>query len=243
MRNPDGYFLDPSDSGSNDYVYRQVSKIGEGTTCHDEGDSTNMPVIGDRSDLEVTLNCEAFRCDFEWDVTFGCQELGVLTTSTNGGLQVLSDVDDTLKCANPSTTCDSIASCTLEGTIKSYLSGIDRRLEHKEMYPGAAELLLGLALGPEDGNGGQYSPSKAMLLSARPREGQFALAIDQDSELNMYMESTGDRLNYTYWGINTDSSFYGTLFDGTSFKEFGQSKILHLYSRCFYSLKTCLSRS
>jgi len=183
-----------------------------------------LPVIGDQTTIKVSLNCEAVICDFQWDVQFGCAELGVLTTSTDGGLQVLSDVDDTITCANPSTTCDSIASCTLEGTVSHYLAGIDRRMEHKEMYPGVGELMLGLGLGPNDGNDGQYVPAKPMMLSARPREAQLVLAIDQDSELNVYLESAGDRLNHTNWGVNTDSSMYGTIFDGTSFKEFGETK-------------------
>eukprot|EP00562_Extubocellulus_spinifer_P035751 CAMPEP_0178703776 /NCGR_PEP_ID=MMETSP0699-20121125/13762_1 /TAXON_ID=265572 /ORGANISM="Extubocellulus spinifer, Strain CCMP396" /LENGTH=536 /DNA_ID=CAMNT_0020350949 /DNA_START=182 /DNA_END=1792 /DNA_ORIENTATION=+ len=208
------------------YVYRQASEIDQGTTCY-EADPDVLPVIGDQSAIEVKLNCEAVICDFQWDVQFGCAELGVLTSSTDGGVQVLSDVDDTITCASPTTTCDSIASCTLEGTIKWYLSGIDRRLEHKEMYPGVAELMLGLALGPGGGNDGEYSPAKAMMLSARPREAQLLLAIDQDSELNVYLENAGDRWNYTNWGANTDSSFYGTIFDGTSFKEFGQTKARH----------------
>ena len=205
------------------YIYRQASEIDQGTTCY-EADPDVLPVIGDQTTIKVTLNCEAVICDFQWDVQFGCADLGVLTTSVDGGLQVLSDVDDTIACASPTTTCDFIPACTLEGTISHYLAGIDRRLEHKEMYPGVAELMLGLALGPKDGNEGQYTPAKPMMLSARPREAQLVLAIDQDSELNVYAESAGDRLNYTNWGVNTDSSMYGTIFDGTSFKEFGETK-------------------
>ena len=65
-------------------------------------------------------------------------------------------------------------------------------MEHKEMYPGVGELMLGLGLGPNDGNDGQYVPAKPMMLSARPREAQLVLAIDQDSELNVYLESGFD---------------------------------------------------
>jgi len=205
------------------YIYRQASEVDQGTKCY-EADPDVLPVVGDQTTIKVSLNCESVICKFQWDVEFGCAELGVLTKSTGGGLQVLSDVDDTITCASPSTTCDSIPSCTLEGTISHYLAGIDRRLEHKEMYPGVAELMIGLALGSKDGNGGQHVPAKPMMLSARPREAQNLLAIDQDSELNIYAESAGDRLNHTNWGVNIDSSMYGTIFDGTSFTEFGETK-------------------
>ena len=197
------------------YIYRQAS--AQGTKCY-EADPSVLPVIGDQNTIKVTLNCEAVICDFQWDVQFGCAELGVLTTSTDGGLQVLSDVDDTIACASPS-TCDSIPSC-----VSYSLAGIDNRLEHKEMYPGVGELMNGLALGPNDGNEGQYVPAKPMLLSARPREAQLILAIDQDSELNVYVESVGDRVNHTNWGVNTDSSMYGTIRDGTNFAKFGATK-------------------
>ena len=199
------------------YIYRQASEIDQETKCY-EADPSVLPVIGDQNTIKVSLNCEAVICDFQWDVQFGCAELGVLTTSIDGGLQVLSDVDDTIACASPS-TCDSIPSC-----VSHSLAGIDSRLEHKEMYPGVGELMNGLALGPNDGNDGQYVPAKPMLLSARPREAQLILAIDQDSELNVYVESVGDRVNHINWGVNTDSSMYGTIRDGTSFTKFGGTK-------------------
>jgi hypothetical protein len=168
----------------------------------------DLPVIGDQSKLKVTLNCEWTRCDFRWNITFDCAKLGVLTNDTNGGVQVLSDIDDTIVCPNPQGPTDP----------HSY-AGVDKRLEAKELYPGVAELLLGLALG----NSTDYVPARPMMLSARPREAGV-LSISQGSQLNLYMEEVGDRNSQSSWGVNIDSSLYGTLLDGTSFNEFGETK-------------------
>ena len=225
--NPGSYSADFG--GGSPYVYRQASEMDQGTTCY-EVPEAELPVVGDQREIKVTLNCEAVSCDFRWDVEFGCAETGVTVADipNGGGVQVLSDVDDTVTCSDPSTTCDSIASCAAEGTVSHFLAGVDRRLEHKEMYPGVAELMLGLALGPGvadgGGNGGRYYPAKPVMLSARPREAEAMLAIDQDSELNVYLEAVGQRTNHTTWGCNVDASLYGTVFDGTSFKEFGETK-------------------
>jgi hypothetical protein len=154
------------------------------------------------------LNCESTRCDFRWNITFDCAKLGVLLNDTDGGLQVLSDVDDTIVCPNPQGSTDPHS-----------FAGVDKRLEAKELYPGVAELMLGLALGIST----DYIPARPMLLSARPREASV-LAISQDSELNLYMEGAGDRNSYGSWGVNIDSSMYGTLFDGASYNEFGETK-------------------
>jgi len=106
--------------------------------------NADLPVIGDQSKLKVMLNCESTRGDFRWNITFDCAKLGVLTNDTNGGVQVLSDIDDAIICPNPQGPTDP-----------HYYAGINKRLEAKELYPGVAELLLGLALG----NSTDYVPA------------------------------------------------------------------------------------
>jgi hypothetical protein len=111
-------------------------------------------------------------------------------------------------------------------------------LEAKELYPGVAELMLGLALGLEQAPAvnasesanstssllnGSYVPARPMLLSARPREASV-LAISQDAGINVYMEQVGRRNYHPSWGTNIDSSMYGTIFDGSSYNEFGETK-------------------
>lgn len=194
----------------------------------------NLPVIGDQKQLKVTLNCERTTCNFRYDIKFWCYQTGVLVDDAGGGLQVLSDVDDTIVCPNPQGSTDPHS-----------FAGVDTRLEAKEIYPGVAELMLGMALGPglsstnattnttETANSssslldGAYVPARPMLLSARPREVFAVLAISQDSELNLYMEEVGHRNNHPSWGINIDASRYGTLLDGSSFQEFGETKAKH----------------
>jgi len=111
------------------------------------------------------------------------------------------------------------------------LAGKDRRLESGEMYPGVAELQEGLALGPgydpRTGDPNQFVASRARLLSARPKEGSLFVAITQGSELNKYFELVGKRTSQGSWGINTDDGLYGTILDGVSFKEMGQTKGKH----------------
>ena len=151
---------------------------------------------------------------------FGCYPIGVLVTDAGGGLQVLSDVDDTIVCPNPQGSTDPHS-----------IAGVDTRLEAKEIYPGVAELMLGLALGPEEttsttinSNNSYIIPARPMLLSARPREAFLLLSIAQDSAINVYMEEVGQRNSNPTWGTNIDGSMYGTLLDGTSYNEFGETK-------------------
>lgn len=196
-----------TDTLTSPYKYEIASMEDEEVTSFCVPDS-DLPVIGDQTQLKVTLNCESTRCDFRWNILFGCAKLGVLTNDTDGGVQVLSDVDDTIVCPNPQGATDPHA-----------LAGVDKRLEAKEIYPGVAELMLGLALA----NSSTFVPARPMLLSARPREAGV-LAISQDSPLNLYMEQVGDRNFHGSWGTNIDSSMYGTLFDVTSFNEYGETK-------------------
>lgn len=213
-----------TDTFTSPYKYANASKEGDDVTCFIVPPE-NLPVIGDQTQIKVTLNCEWTRCNFRHRVEFWCYKTGVLTSDVGGGVQVLSDVDDTIVCPNPQGFTDP-----------HKIAGVDTRLEAKELYPGVAELMLGLALGLEEAptnsstnnetsslfNEG-YVPARPMLLSARPRELSF-LSIAQDAEINVYMEQVGQRNHHASWGTNIDGSMYGTVFDGNSFNEFGETK-------------------
>ena len=203
--------------GRKPYIYGQAS-IPQNTYCF-KAPASALPVIGDQREIKVTLNCEhLIKCDLEWTVNFGCVDTAVTTT----GVQVLSDVDDTILCPDPQ--CSTVSDCSISER-KAFYSGVDKRLDHKEAYPGAAELYLGLALGPSSTTA--TVPAKPMLLSARPKEFEAALAIGQDDHINTYFETAGSRQTFHNWGINLDSSMYGTIFDGTNHKEFGETKAKH----------------
>ena len=142
------------------------------------------------------MNCESTRGDFRWNITFDCAKLGVLTNDTNGGVQVLSDIEDAIVCPNPQGPTDP----------HSYAS-VNKRLEAKELYPGV-----------------EYVPARPIMLSARPQKASV-FSISQGSELNLYIEEVGDRNSQSSWsGVHSASSMYVTLFDGTSFNEFGETK-------------------
>eukprot|EP00567_Pseudictyota_dubia_P007443 CAMPEP_0197439058 /NCGR_PEP_ID=MMETSP1175-20131217/5879_1 /TAXON_ID=1003142 /ORGANISM="Triceratium dubium, Strain CCMP147" /LENGTH=547 /DNA_ID=CAMNT_0042968889 /DNA_START=52 /DNA_END=1695 /DNA_ORIENTATION=+ len=221
------------------YKYRRAT-AGEDdeVTCFGL-DESELPVVGDQPQIEVKLNCESVECDFLYDVEFGCAETGVLgvDVARGGGVQVLSDVDDTIKCPFPQ--CAELRDCS-PLDVKHYLAGVDVRLEDGEFYPGVAELMLGLALGPGANATGNatanettsaappaFVPAKPMLLSARPNEFNALLGISQDNDLNQYYERVGRREDRPSYGVNVDSSMYGTITDGTSHTEFGQTKARH----------------
>lgn len=214
-----------TDTFTSPYKYAAASTPeDEDVQCY-EVPPENLPVIGDQTTLKVTLNCEWARCNFRYDIAFWCYKTGVLVNDVGGGVQVLSDVDDTIVCPNP-----------LGATDPHRFAGVDKRLEAKEIYPGVAELMIGLALGletpPSNSSSantsssllnGAYVPARPMLLSARPREASV-LSIAQDSGINVYMEGVGQRNYHPTWGVNIDGSMYGTIFDGASSNEFGETK-------------------
>jgi hypothetical protein len=105
-----------------------------------------------------------------------------LTNDTNGGVQVLSDIEDAIVCPNPQGPTDP----------HSY-AGVNKRLEAKELYPGVAELLLGLALGNSTD---YYVPARPIMLSARPREASV-LSISQGSELAESIHGRGWRSKFS----------------------------------------------
>lgn len=205
------------------YKYRAGTPDGK-MTCFNAG-LGDLPIVGDQTTIKVTLNCESVRCKFRYDIRFGCAKTGT-TTADSGGLQILSDIDDTVVCPNPN--CEKPTECRSPEDLKHYMAGTDRRLESGEFYPGVAELLLGLARGPGDGRDvdgdAPYVPAKPILLSARPRELEKFLGMDQDSPINVHLETTGRAHSHPHWGVNIDDSLYGTLTDGRSFTEFGQTK-------------------
>jgi len=212
------------------YKYRQATAgEGEEITCF-QLNETELPVIGDQRSIQVKLNCESARCKFLYDVQFGCAKTGVLIedVTNNGGVQVLSDVDDTIK--SPYPQCTEISNCELKD-LKHYFAGADVRLNDGEFYPGVAEFMLGLALGPGADcsleNSTTFVPAKPMLLSARPNEVKALLGISQDNDLNLYFERVGRGEQQPSFGISVDSSMYGTLFDTTDHTEFGQTKARH----------------
>jgi hypothetical protein len=55
-------------------------------------------MIGDADKIKVTLNCESVMCSLRYDFEFSCFETGVLLSDEvdGGGVQVLSDIDDTI---------------------------------------------------------------------------------------------------------------------------------------------------
>jgi hypothetical protein len=213
-----------TDSVTSPYKYAAATVEDRDVQCY-EVPAEDLPVIGDQTTIKVTLNCQWTRCNFRYDVQFWCYKTGVLDSDVGGGVQVLSDIDDTIVCPNPQGATDP-----------HQFAGVDTRLEAKETYPGVAELLLGLALGIESppsnatntsSNSSLYNdsyvPTRPILLSARPREASV-LSISQNSGINVYMEEVGKRNYHPTWGTNIDASMYGTIFDGTSFNEFGETK-------------------
>ena len=202
--------------GRKPYIYERAS-IPKNIYCFKAPDSA-LPIVGDQREIKVTLNCEHVRCNLQWTAKFGCVDTKVTST----GVQILSDVDDTILCPDP--LCTKASDCSVSER-KAFYSGVDKRLEHGEIYPGVAELYKGLALGASGVS--TDTPAKPMMLSARPKEFEIFLAIDQSSSLNQYFEISGYRQNYKNYGINLDSSMYGTILDGTSHKEFGETKAKH----------------
>lgn len=146
------------------------------------------PVVGEQRLLEVTVKCKSMSCNYQYNIEFGCRSLD------KDGVQVLSDVDDTIFCSGGG------------------VGGVDQRLEKHEVYPGAAELYLGLALGP-NGHEATTVPARSMLLSARPVEVKALLAMKQGQLLPEVFEAVGQKYHQSTWGLNVDGSQYGTISD------------------------------
>lgn len=110
------------------YIYTRATNDTD-MKCYEQPD---LPIIGDASQIQVTLNCEDIvKCDFEADISFGCMPVSTV------GVQVISDIDDTIVCPNPQ--CDSLTSCaTSPSELSHFLAGVDKRLKSKEIYPGSS---------------------------------------------------------------------------------------------------------
>ena len=96
------------------------------------------------------------------------------TCEKTNEVQVISDIDDTIKASDPE--CHSKSEClkTLSPEqLGRYMAGVDNRLEFDEIYPGLAEFQLALSLGPAYTrlkSSRQLFPRSPIPLSARPRE-------------------------------------------------------------------------
>ena len=183
-RNPDSAF-----DKKPPFIYNEGTwkKIG---VCF-EAACEKLPIVGDQTKIVVDLDCETAKsCDFLFDIEFDCFRTGVLTSDEEGGVQVLTDIDDTIICPNPQ--CERLLDCPLS-EVGHFLAGKDTRLKVGEFYPGVAEVILGLALGipKKEGDEGVV-PAKPRFFSARPREGGPFVKISQSSALNEYLESVGE---------------------------------------------------
>lgn len=100
-------------------------------------------------------------------------------------VQVLSDVDDTLKSS---------------GGLRALgvpLGGIDIQYERGQYYPGVAEFMLQLSLFGSP----SAAPAKVAILTARAEEFKFALEIKDSSSLAGAFTSAAKRSNVDGWGL------------------------------------------
>ena len=131
-----------------------------------------------------------------------------------------------MACSNPE--CQSLSQCSIS-QLPAALAGYDQRLEHKEIYPGSAELYLALATGPKFSP--EYVPLRPILFSARPREAGALLAIKQGGKLPAWYQTVAKTRNYSWWGLNLDGSQYGAVADSASseeamrFRNYGKTKV------------------
>ena len=84
-----------SNSGSGSYVYMAGSTEtfstgdDDDTECFDIG---NDIIVSDQTSFRIELSCKSFTtCEYLYDIVFGCKEIDL------DGIQLLSDVDDTIK--------------------------------------------------------------------------------------------------------------------------------------------------
>jgi hypothetical protein len=109
--------------------------------------------------------------------------------------QVVSDVDDTLK---------SSGGVQVAGVA---LGGIDVQYDRGQVYPGVAEFMLQLSLGPKnkDGVGGPRKntrvPPKVAILTARAEEFKNALRIKDSSPVAQAFSKAGLSAGIENWGI------------------------------------------
>jgi len=101
-------------------------------------------------------------------------------------LQVISDVDDTLKSS---------------GGIKAAgvpLGGIDTQYERGDFYPGVFEFMFQLSMFPlKEGD----LPAKVAVLTARAEEFKAALELKDSSKLAVAFKKTGENGGIRNWGL------------------------------------------
>ncbi|CAJ1392168.1 unnamed protein product [Effrenium voratum] len=126
----------------------------------------------------------------------------------SAGAQILSDVDDTIKCSG--------------GPIGG---GVDESGYRKEIYPGAVQFILELARGREL----HWAPRRVRLLSARPQKLGF-LRMKPGSRVAEEFRRVGEANGFPEWGIDFEGSAYGRLRDLVpalrgDFRRFGRTKV------------------
>jgi hypothetical protein len=111
--------------------------------------------------------------------------------------QVISDVDDTLK---------SSGGVNVAGVA---LGGIDVQYPRGAYYPGVAEFMLHVSLGPHFYNVRSMAhtntpptiPAKVAILTARAEEFKLALELKADNPLSIAFARAGEAVGVTDWGI------------------------------------------
>ena len=117
-------------------------------------------------------------------------------------IQVISDVDDTLK---------SSGGVNVGGIA---LGGIDVQYARGESYPGVQEFMLQVSLGPtftkeSNKNKSSTTPTrqqfrtaaKPAILTARADEFKLALELKQDNPLAVAFRQAGERVGIADWGL------------------------------------------
>eukprot|EP00439_Symbiodinium_sp_Y106_P039359 s7302_g4.t2 len=129
------------------------------------------------------------------------------------GAQILSDVDDTIKCS---------------GGPRG--GGIDECGYRKEIYPGAVQFMLEIACGRAAGTFSKDRPPPSVrLLSARPEKLGF-LRMKPTSKVAREFQRVAEANELPSWGIDFQGSKYGRLRDVFpallgDFRPFGRTKL------------------
>lgn len=103
--------------------------------------------------------------------------------------QVISDVDDTLK---------SSGGVQVAGVA---LGGIDVQYERGQVYPGVAEFMLQVSLGPNADATRNPCPPKVAILTARAEEFKGALKLKDSSSVAQAFFKAGQAIGIVNWGL------------------------------------------